>query len=220
LSKQWFNATTTCLSLGSYLEDHMIYSVQAISTLTISAHIIGLSNTQSVLLSSANRIAQSLGLHRLGEEQSLTESGSNLDLIRKRETGRRIWCQLCTQDWFSIPFSESCTLNRSYFNTGKPLNCNDDSLTPLPSHIPTMTSYCNYRFDIAALIPEVQDAMTQSNTLFTKYEQVLVFDEKLRQLATLPCQLFSRLIPRFLNHGQCLFPGQGAVSPFVQLIKS
>jgi len=186
LSKQWFKATKNCLDVSNYMEIHTIYSVQAISTLTISAHILGFSNTQSVLLATAARLAQSLGIHRLGEEDTSNEllSESETKRRRKRETGRRVWCQLCTQDWFSIPFSESYSLNSTFFNTAKPLNCLDQDMLPLPRSTPTITSYCNYLYDIASLIPQLQDAMNNCNTLYTKYEQVILHDEKMRKLAT------------------------------------
>lgn len=59
---------------------------------------LGLSNTQSVLLAGAARIAQSLGLHRLGEEQiSQTWSDKEIRRRRKRETGRRVWGQLLSK---------------------------------------------------------------------------------------------------------------------------
>lgn len=180
LSLQWYNASVICLNLASYLEVHTIYSVQAIASLTISAHILGFSNSQSVLLASAGRIAQSLGLHRLKSE---TGRGT-IEHIRKRETGRRVWAQLCTQDWFSVPFSESYALNPKFFDTAKPTNCNDEDMTPKPQSTPTQSSYCNYLYDIAALMPQLQDAMAASNTLFTKYEQVLLYDDKMRKLAT------------------------------------
>ncbi|TLD36003.1 C6 zinc finger [Venturia nashicola] len=185
LSKRWYDATISCLNLANYLENHTIYSVSAIATLTISAHILGVSNTQSVLLAGAARISQSLGLHRLGEEQaSQTCSDKERMRRRKRETGRRVWCQLLTQDWFSIPFSESYSLNPSFFDTAKPLNCNDSDMQTVPNTTPTITSYCNYLYDIAHLITQLQDAMASSNTLYTKYEQVLKYDEKMRALAT------------------------------------
>jgi hypothetical protein len=39
LSKRWYDATVTCLNLANYLENHTIYSVSAMATLTISAHM-------------------------------------------------------------------------------------------------------------------------------------------------------------------------------------
>jgi hypothetical protein len=53
-----------------------------------------------------------------------------------------------------------------------------------PSYVPTDASYCNYRYEIAALMPQLLDAMADCNTLFTKYEQVLKYDDKMRKLAT------------------------------------
>jgi hypothetical protein len=182
LSQRWYEATVTCLEIAGYIEIHTIYSVQAIATLTIAAHILGKSNSQSILLASAGRIAQSLGLHRLGPE-STTEAISK-EQLRQREAGRRVFNQLCTQDWFQIPFSESYSLNPRFIKTSKPLNCNDEDMVPQPLSTPTQASYCNYRYDIAALMPQLLDATAGCNTLFTKYEQVLQYDEKMRKLAT------------------------------------
>lgn len=180
LSVEWYEATVTCLNISRYAEMHTIHSVQAIATLTIAAHILGMSNSQSVLLASAGRIAQSLGLHRLGAETATAP----IEQIRKREAGRRVFGQLCTQDWFQIPFSESYSLNPRFLNTTKPLNCNEDDMVVQPQFVPTAASYCNYRYEIAALMPQLLDATANCNTLFTKYEQVLQYDDKMRKLAT------------------------------------
>jgi hypothetical protein len=186
LSLRWYEATGTCLTMADYTEVHTIYAVQAIATLTISAHILGKSNSQSVLLASAGRIAQSLGLHRLGSETS----AASPEQLRKREVGKRVFIQLCTQDWFQIPFSEAYTLNPRFCSTTKPLNCNDDDLIVQPQAVPTQSSYCNFRYDIAALMPQLLDSMADCNTLFTKYEQVLKYDAKMRELATASIPIF------------------------------
>ncbi|KAF2732400.1 hypothetical protein EJ04DRAFT_496896 [Polyplosphaeria fusca] len=180
LSKRWYEATVTCLNLAHYIETHTIYSVQAIATLTISAHVLGKSNSQTVLLASAGRIAQSLGLHRLGSDPS----NMSTDQLRKREAGKRVFAQLCTQDWFQIPFSESYSLSSRFSRTVRPLNCNDEDMVLQPSSNPTQSSYCNFRYDIAALMPELLDATASCNTQYTRYEQVLQYDDKMRKLAT------------------------------------
>jgi hypothetical protein len=183
LSTRWYEATVTCLNLGGYIELHTIYSVQAISTLTIAAHILGNSNSQSVLLATAGRLAQSLGLHRL--ESAPAGEILSADQLRKSEVGKRVFTQLCTQDWFSIPFSETYALSPRFIGGQiRPLNCNGDDMAIQPEAIPTQASYCNYRFDIAALMPELLEAMTGCNTMFTRYEQVLKYDGKMRKLAT------------------------------------
>ena len=148
--------------------------------MTIAAHILGKSSSQSILLASAGRVAQSLGLHRLGTESDHV----SVDQRRQREAGRRVFNQLCTQDWFQIPFSESYSLNPRFSTTKKPLNCNDDDMVPQAQSFPTQASYCNYRYEIAALMPQLLDATSECNSMFTKYEQVLKYDDKMRKLAT------------------------------------
>lgn len=186
LSLRWYDATVTCLNMEEYLENHTIYAVQAIATLTIAAHVLGKSSSQSVLLASAGRIAQSLGLHRLAPETATMTS----DQLRKRESGRRVFIQLCTQDWFQIPFSDTYTHNPRFATTAKPLNCNDDDMMVHDSSVPTQASYCNFRYDIAALMPQLLDATASCNTLYTKYEQVMKFDAKMRELATASIPIF------------------------------
>jgi hypothetical protein len=176
LSKRWFRAVNTCLTRAEYTANHSIFSVQAVATLTISAHLLGYSNMQTIHLASAVRIAQCLGLHKLGKDAS----GG---LIEK-ETGRRVWSQLCTQDWFGIPFSETYLISPLYAQSELPLNCHDHDMKVLPESTPTITSYCRFLTSIAAIMPKLQDGMTASNTPYTKYEQVLTYDKQLRSLAT------------------------------------
>lgn len=193
LASQWYEATIKCLNIGQFIERHTISSVEAIATLTIAAHTLGKSSSQSVLLASAGRIAQSLGLHRLGTESEPV----SIDQLRQREAGRRVFNQLCTQDWFQIPFSESYSLNPRFITTSIPLNCNDDDMVARPLSIPTQASYCNYRYEIAALMPRLLDATSECNTLFTKYQQVLKYDDKMRKLATAS-------MPTFLSTGSAI----------------
>ncbi|RHZ61989.1 fungal specific transcription factor domain-containing protein [Aspergillus thermomutatus] len=188
LSKRWFKAVTTCLHQADFTACHSIYSVEAIATLTLAAHLLGFSNTQSVLLASATRIAQSLGLHRLGSETDESSPG-----LVDREIGRRVWCQLCIQDWFSIPFSESYLINGSCIDTAKPRNCRDDDMRTLSDDEPSNTSYSRFFFEIAALMPRLQDEMTTANTLYTRYQRVLEYDRQLRILAT-------RRLPYYLQN--------------------
>ncbi|KAJ5090968.1 hypothetical protein N7532_009652 [Penicillium argentinense] len=187
LSHRWLQACIACLHQADYMACHSIYSVQSIATLTISAHMLGHSNGFSVLLASAVRIAQGLGLHQLDGDHDDRASSS-----LGREIGRRVWCQLCIQDWFSIPFTESYLIHRLCFNTEKPRNCDDDLVT-LPDDHPTVTGYSRLFYDIAALMPTLQDDFNSSNTLYTRYEEVLKYDRQLRTLAT-------QRLPRYLQN--------------------
>ncbi|EFQ25720.1 uncharacterized protein GLRG_00864 [Colletotrichum graminicola M1.001] len=147
----------------------------AIATATISAHPLGHSNSQSIHLAAAVRIAQSLGLHRL--KYDVAESSV------EKETGRRVWCQLCSQDWFGIPFSESYLISPLYSTSEPPQNCHDHDLSPLPKDVPTITSYCRFLLEIAEIMPKLQDGLMTNNTAYTRYKQVLTWDARLRTLA-------------------------------------
>lgn len=80
-----------------------------------STNMIRFSNSQSVMLASAVRIGQSLGLHRLEKPKRFhTDQVSNsIAEVVQKELGRRLWQQLTTQDWFSVPFSDTyCKLTQ------------------------------------------------------------------------------------------------------------
>ncbi|KAH8894285.1 hypothetical protein GQ53DRAFT_644158 [Thozetella sp. PMI_491] len=176
LSRQWYRATIRLLNLAEYTANQSILSTQAIATITISAHQLGFSNMQSVHLAAANKIAQALGLQKLGAGCE----GSPVEV----EAGRRVWCQLTTQDWFSIPFSESYMLNPLYSRSLQPLNCHEEELTSLPDTIPTVMTYSRYLQGIAAIMPRLQDDLMQASTEYTKYMEVRKWDERIRRMLT------------------------------------
>jgi hypothetical protein len=176
LSRKWFRAVYTSLNVAEYAANQSILSVQAISTLTISAHILGFSNMHSIHLAAGIRVAQGLGLHRITDESP----GSVVD----KECGRRLWSHLCCQDWFGIPFSETYLINPYYPTSEEPMNCHDKDMVQLPESEPTITSYCRLLTRIASIMPQLQDDLTSCNTPFTKYEQVIKWDKQMRMLST------------------------------------
>ncbi|KAF1991621.1 hypothetical protein K402DRAFT_129831 [Aulographum hederae CBS 113979] len=179
LSKEWYKAVMTCLNTAEYMANHSIYAVEAIATLTLPGQLLGFSNNQNVLLSSAVRIGQSLGLHRLGKDITVSEAD-----VSNVERGRRVWCQLCQQDWYNIPFSESYSINPLYTSTSKPINCHDSDMKPQPDTVPTRISLPRFKYEIARLMPGLQDGIRTSNTSYTKFEQVMKYDRLMRNLST------------------------------------
>ena len=176
LSRRWCRAVYTCLNAADYTAKQSILSVQALSTMTISVHILGFSNMHSIHLAAAIRIAQGLGLHRIAEDSA----GSIVD----KETGRRLWNQLCCQDWFSIPFSDTYLIHPMYSKSLPPLNCHDEDMQPLPESIPTSTTYCRILSRVAVIMPQLQDDLVACNTPYTKYEQIVKWDKRMRALST------------------------------------
>ena len=183
LSMQWYKAAITCLQEAEWTLNHDIYSVHAVATLTMSAHPLGRSSELTVLLGAAQKIAQSLGLDRLGPDVA-NDSEEQKHLFLQQEIGRRIWSQLCVQDWMSLPSTGSHSINPAEFSSAKPSSRNHLTMEPIPDSFPTYVSYGNYLFEIAKLMVAHKDATDQSTTPFTKYEQVLEYDRRMRQLAT------------------------------------
>ncbi|KAL4962757.1 Zn(II)2Cys6 transcription factor [Aspergillus stella-maris] len=190
IAQRWFKAALVCLNRADYTSNHSIYAVECIATMTISAHMLGHSNSHSVMLATAVRIAQSLGLHMLG-----SAADDKPDMAIQRETGRRLWTELCIQDWFSIAFSESYLIHLLDFTTDKPINCRDDTMSFLAEEVPTSIGYHRLLYDVARLMPQLQDDLVQSNTLYTKYEHVLKYDTQMRALASKHVPLWLRDTP-------------------------
>ncbi|KAJ0424986.1 hypothetical protein BJY00DRAFT_308874 [Aspergillus carlsbadensis] len=157
LAQRWFKAVTTCLHLADYTASHSHYALQAIATLTMSAHLLGFSNSLSVLIASGARIGQCLGLQR-----TRAPDGA--------------WRQLCIQDWFSIPFFESYVISRP----GR----GDIDADEMRDDTPSRAAYSHFFYKVAALLSSLHDGVKNATTLYTRYEQVLEHDRQLRILAT------------------------------------
>ncbi|KAJ5093176.1 hypothetical protein N7456_009037 [Penicillium angulare] len=179
LSKRWHDAALECLHSSRYLSNHSLYTLQAIVVLNTSAYMLGYMQSQNVLNATGIRIAQNMGMHRMGSETEGLSEG-----LIHRETCRRTWYALVRQDYFFIPFSDSYGVRPVFNKTTPPRNCRDEEMAPLPEYMPTITSYCLFLDRIAGLMPELHDAFNACSTVYARYEEVIKFDSKMRALAT------------------------------------
>ncbi|KAL3422669.1 C6 zinc finger domain-containing protein [Phlyctema vagabunda] len=186
LAHGWYQASIDCLEAARFQQNHSIYAVQTISTMTICAHVLGYSNSQAVFLAAAVRIAQSLGLHRLPRhnKEALELDKNNYAETLQKEVGRRLWQQLSLQDWFSVPFSETYCISRHQYSFTAPLHCDEESLQPVPPSSSSLIAYSNFLFHVSNLMPELLDEAGKTHTINAKYEQVLKFDQRMRDLVT------------------------------------
>ncbi|KAF2168701.1 hypothetical protein M409DRAFT_20718 [Zasmidium cellare ATCC 36951] len=189
LSTQWYKAVIACLDHGEWTVQHDRRSVQAVATLTMSAHALGSSGELAVLLASAVKIAQNIALDRLeydGEVEHVygSSSAEQRHHALQRDLGRKLWSQLCVQDWMSAPSARNYMINPLHFTTTRPSSRDYLTMEFIPETFPTYISYGNYLFDIAKLVVLHHDATLQSITPFTKYQQVLEYDKRMRILAT------------------------------------
>ena len=140
----------------------------------------------------ALRIAQNLGLQRLAQEPELDNfptinaetSLSRENLLIRREVGRRMWARMCTQDWFSIPFSDMYSINRQHFTTTRPRRIDDETMELAGDRVVVATDLTNLLYDIASLMADFHDSITALSDPAAKYDQVLRYDSKMRVLGT------------------------------------
>lgn len=127
LSLLCYQKSIDSLNAVDFMKNHNIYSVQAICLLIYIGHNSGQSDRVSVLLASASRIAQCLGLHRLGLSTPsnilhCTDSDTREQLLIDREVSKRAWWFLVRQDWLQIPFNNTYNIHPSQFDTPMPIN--------------------------------------------------------------------------------------------------
>ncbi|OAQ99585.1 hypothetical protein LLEC1_02932 [Akanthomyces lecanii] len=204
LALVWYKACVNCLNRANYSAKQSIYSVQAIATLALSAHILDQSAELSVLRGAATQIARRLGLDQLEHNSRLdtatpTSSDADRHVLLQRETGRRLWFQLCVQDWLLLPFAESHMIDPLQFTSCKPANRNFLTMDLIDEGCPTYVSYTNYLFQIAKLMAKHHEAVLRSSTLLTKYEHTIDYDHRLRALA-------SKAMPTYFDVGNPVDP--------------
>lgn len=77
------------------------------------AYVLGHSDLQTVLIASAIRIAQCMGMDKQEDILSNTRAYDSLTWEKRveREVVRRVWWQLIIQDYFEIAFSNAYSMN-------------------------------------------------------------------------------------------------------------
>lgn len=192
LSEQWYQASLSCLNQGDYTSKPSVYSIQAIQILTMSAHALAFSMKQFTLFGTALRIAQNLGLQRLAQNSDLDNfraenagnSPSGQNTFIRREIGRRIWTQMCTQDWFSIPSSDMYFINKRHFTSSRPRRVDDRTLLPADDRVPVATDSGNLLYDMASVMADFHDSITALSDPMAKYDRVLKSDARIRAIGT------------------------------------
>lgn len=150
-----YNQSIQSLHEANFMAVHTLTSIQTICVLVQVAYNLDQSDLISVLLSSAIRIAQSLGLHRLGADHATTQHVpdglTEVQYLIDREVKKRTWWFLVRQDWLQIPFQNTFVIHANQFNTPMPLNCHENEsemihngkIVVQPDTIYTQSSYAN-----------------------------------------------------------------------------
>ncbi|KAL2816736.1 putative C6 transcription factor [Aspergillus granulosus] len=202
LAELCYQKSIDSLNAADYMNNHCLFSLQAICLLIYIGHNIGQSDRISVLLACAVRIAQCLCLHRLGPDSATNANTGEKGQARQRrlvdrEVSKRVWWFLIRQDWLQIPFNNTYTIHPTQFNTPMPLNCDDE--IPLMFNTEgvidheqehyTQGSYAMVLNQVAVLIWKTQDQMCRQghpngveDGLRKLYSEVIQADRELREL--------------------------------------
>lgn len=150
------SAAEDALHHGSFLSVPTLWTVQTIAILTLCGHNVCESDLLSSLLAIGIKMAQTLGLHKLGGPakaiEAWTAGRESLETTYSREylieveLGKRIWWALVQEDWFAIPFrgvwgerdfrpqiilrhlSDILAIQPDHYDTPEPSNCHDADL--------------------------------------------------------------------------------------------
>lgn len=131
LGQQLHQEAIDALTAANFMAVHSIFSVQTICMLIHVGYNMGQSDLIGALMGSAIRIAQSLGLHRLGPDRppdAHSAAPANSERAKRlvaREVMKRVWWFIVRQDWLQISFLNTYTIHASQFNTPMPINCLD-----------------------------------------------------------------------------------------------
>ncbi|EME81222.1 uncharacterized protein MYCFIDRAFT_208290 [Pseudocercospora fijiensis CIRAD86] len=180
-SRSFHEAAMRCLSLGDFASRPHVCSVQTIQVLMGSSHLLGYSNQQFVMFGSAHRIAQNLGLSKLKDDSDSSKGGYGAKMRDpiQREVGRRIWWCMAMQDWLSLPSYDMFAIHPKHFAIPRPRHIDGGELKEV-------AQYFNYVLNIAYVVIEYHIASMEETVATdptTKYELVLNYDSKLRDLA-------------------------------------
>ncbi|GAA5892345.1 hypothetical protein JCM6882_003644 [Rhodosporidiobolus microsporus] len=196
LPSVWHDAALRALQIGEWGGTPRIRTIQATILMQQYIQISSTSGQQGRILgwvASAIRVAQRLGLHRLGaapdrmppDDPALPPGRNSV----KRETAVRLWWQLvCVDSWLSDSQGLRCyLLHPSQYNTALPLNLNFRDLSRTDWRLPAaqpLTVYTDASFElvqikIAEQIRRTLDTLVISGNGFS-YPAVLEQDKLFR----------------------------------------
>ncbi|KAG7096233.1 hypothetical protein E1B28_003682 [Marasmius oreades] len=174
MSKKMYNAAQLCLWIDNYLENHSLEGVQTLILMGIYQQNLGDSDSHWALLGSAIKIAQILGVDRLGTESDRKSYPGPWKSVVRREVGRRVWWNLIHNEWSNAATHNGAyTIVPSQNNTGLPLNVNDidleddlDPIEPAPHTEYTEMTYSLMRFRFVEIHRQIMDSVENHPTGF------------------------------------------------------
>ncbi|KAK0232677.1 fungal-specific transcription factor domain-containing protein [Armillaria fumosa] len=186
LSKRMYSAAQACLHYDDFLGAHSLEHLQCILLMGVYQQNLDEADTHWALLGSAVKIAQNLGMSRLGSESDQRTYSATWKSLVKRETARRVWWSLVFNDWsHAAAHNGTYAIHPSQNHTGWPANVNDSDLVddgrplrPRPTEEYTEMTFSLTRLRFVVLYREIVDDMQAP----TGYSFVGEMDKRLEEM--------------------------------------
>ncbi|WVQ69581.1 uncharacterized protein L199_007801 [Kwoniella botswanensis] len=192
LPDTWFNAARSALWAADFVGSHTMEALQCIILLGVFMNNRDRADAAWALLGAAIKMAQGLGLSRLGAEQQAVD-GKPLPMwtgrwesLIQREVGRRIWWNLVFLDWQLAPsYNFSCSIQPDQIKTALPANIEDEDIIddqpfkPQPISVRTGMSFQLARLKFAEITQ--RQIWQANNNHHPPYSFILSVDGELRK---------------------------------------
>ncbi|KAE9989012.1 hypothetical protein EG328_003329 [Venturia inaequalis] len=191
LLHNWYDSALYFLHQGDYLRNHDMRTVQAVAILGIVFTNMGDSKLQSLIWSSAIRIAQSL---RMDDDRANLHESAIATQVR-----RRLWWTLVICEWLPVPYRAPC-ITAADFNVDIPTIVNDDELDAVAVELnnsPRPVEYHLQMIKISRLIHSFRSSLRQTDGQTRQISNlVLRTDEALAEIIeSLPSHLQMHQVP-------------------------
>ncbi|KAJ7610886.1 fungal-specific transcription factor domain-containing protein [Roridomyces roridus] len=166
LAKNMYSAAQACIYYDEFIGSHSLEHVQCIILMGLYQQNLDESDAHWALLGTAIKIAQNLGISRLGSEGDGRQYSAAWRSVVKREVARRVWWLLIWDDWSqAAAHNGSYSIHPSQNHTGLPANINDADLVdgkpfaPQPPHVYTEMTFSLCRLRFVELYRQILDNM-------------------------------------------------------------
>ncbi|KAF9444653.1 hypothetical protein P691DRAFT_736145 [Macrolepiota fuliginosa MF-IS2] len=150
-----YSGAQACLQYTNFIGCHTLEHLQTIVLMSVYQQNHDESDSQWALTGAAIKIAQNLGMSRLGNETGTRQYPPEWRSSIRREVGRRIWWCLVSHDWsHALAHQGTYSIHPSQNHTSLPANIDDNDLVeadvvqskPLNVHTEMSSFLCRLRF--------------------------------------------------------------------------
>ncbi|KAJ7921327.1 fungal-specific transcription factor domain-containing protein [Mycena leptocephala] len=164
LARRMYSAAQACLYFDEFIASHSLEHLQCIILMGLYQQNLDESDAHWALMGTAIKIAQNLGISRLGSEGESRQYSAAWRSVVKREVARRVWWMLIWDDWSNAAaHNGTYAIHPNQNHTGFPANINDSDLvdgqpfTPQPPHTYTEMTFSLRRLCFVEFYRQIVD---------------------------------------------------------------